>query len=438
MTWYFMDEQEKLTTSAFGRFLKLGALAGKVGFSLVGEKALGLFLSEDSREMRMAKSWAKNAEKIAETLGKLKGGAMKIGQMLSIQEALLPKELTFVLKSLQRDAPTVSARVMYETLDGDIPDWRQRITEIDDKPLAAASIGQVHRARLNDGREVAIKIQYPKIDQAIFSDLKNLRRLFELILESMLAANLDHLFAEIEARLVEEVDYRRELRRIDEFRAFYADRPEILIPKPVPELSSQRVLTTELLMGYTIEEARKHGEDERNTWGRLLFRSLAEQLLAFRQIQSDPNPANYAFRDGGKLILYDFGSIKELPDWLHQGYIDTVDACREGRFEDLTQVLVSLQVKLKNGEPVPYKHVELFREALSPVFAERPYRFSTERDPIKKIINYNRENFNELKDITFPGDVIFVDRAIIGLVGNLTALGAEANWADELSAALKK
>ena len=91
-----MAEQEKLTTSPFGRFLKLGALAGRVGFSLVGEKALGLFLGEDSREMRMAKSWAKNAEKIAETLGQLKGGAMKIGQMLSVQEALLPKELTFV------------------------------------------------------------------------------------------------------------------------------------------------------------------------------------------------------------------------------------------------------------------------------------------------------------------------------------------------------
>lgn len=428
-----MAEQEKLTTSAFGRFMKMGALAGRVGFSLVGEKALGLFLSEDSREMRMAKSWAKNAEKIAETLGRLKGGAMKIGQMLSIQEALLPKELTFVLKSLQRDAPKVSARIMYETLDGEIPDWRSRITEIDDKPLAAASIGQVHRARLNDGREVAIKIQYPKIDQAIFSDLKNLRRLFELILESMLASNLDHLFGEIEARLTEEVDYTREYRRIEEFRAFYAKRPEILIPKPVAELSSRRVLTTELLMGFTIEEARQHGQAEKNVWGKLLFRSLVEQLLVFRQLQSDPNPANYAFRDGGKVILYDFGSIKELPDWLHKGYMDTIAACRDDRFDEITRITADMQVKLKNGEPVPYKHVQLFRDALSPVFSERPYRFVNERDPIKIIVNYNRENFNELKEITFPGDVLFIDRAIVGLVGNLTALGAEANWADELT-----
>ncbi len=91
-----MAEQEKLTTSPFGRFLKMGALAGKVGFSLVGEKTLGLFLGEESRELRMARAWAKNAEKIAETLGNLKGGAMKIGQMLSVQEAILPKELAFV------------------------------------------------------------------------------------------------------------------------------------------------------------------------------------------------------------------------------------------------------------------------------------------------------------------------------------------------------
>jgi predicted unusual protein kinase regulating ubiquinone biosynthesis (AarF/ABC1/UbiB family) len=204
-----VSEQEKLTTSPFGRFLKLGALAGRVGFSLVGEKALGLFLSEDSREMRMAKSWAKNAEKIAETLGRLKGGAMKIGQMLSVQEALLPKELTFVLKSLQGNAPTVAADVMFQTLDNDIPHWRSLVRGIDLKPLAAASIGQVHRAVMNDGREVAVKIQYPKIDEAIFSDLKNLRRLFDLILETVMSTNLDHLFGEIENRLSEEVDYRR-------------------------------------------------------------------------------------------------------------------------------------------------------------------------------------------------------------------------------------
>ncbi|HNA80217.1 MAG TPA: hypothetical protein PKY99_12220, partial [Turneriella sp.] len=136
-----MSEQEKITTSPFGRFLKMGALAGRVGFSLVGEKALGLFLSEDSREMRMAKAWAKNAEKIAETLGKLKGGAMKIGQMLSVQEALLPKELAFVLKTLQRDAPVVASGIMFRQLDSEIPHWRTLVKEIEQKPMASASIG---------------------------------------------------------------------------------------------------------------------------------------------------------------------------------------------------------------------------------------------------------------------------------------------------------
>lgn len=414
----------------------MGALAGRVGFSLVGEKALGLFLSEDSHEMRMAKSWAKNAEKIAETLGRLKGGAMKIGQMLSVQEAMLPKELAFVLKTLQRDAPRVSSRVMFETLDGDIPHWRSLVREISEHPLAAASIGQVHRAVLSDGREVAIKIQYPKIDQVIFSDLKNLRRLFDLILESMLAANLDHLFGEIESRLSEEVDYRREIARIDEFREFYRERPEIIIPRPVPELSSQRVLTTELALGQSIEEAREGAENDKNVWGRLLFRSLVEQLLVFRKLQSDPNPANYAFLPGGRLILYDFGSIKELPAWLHEGYIQTIAACREDRFDEIGKIATLMQVMMKNGDPVPQRHVDLFREALSPVFLERPYRFNTERDPIKKIVAFNKENFNELKQITFPGDVLFIDRAIVGLVGNLTALGAEANWSDELAYAL--
>jgi predicted unusual protein kinase regulating ubiquinone biosynthesis (AarF/ABC1/UbiB family) len=431
-----MSEQEKLTTSAFGRFLKMGALAGRVGFSLVGEKALGLFLSEDSHEMRMAKSWAKNAEKIAETLGHLKGGAMKIGQMLSVQEALLPKELTFVLKSLQRNAPTVAANVMFETLDGDIPHWKSLVREIDHKPLAAASIGQVHRAVMNDGREVAVKIQYPKIDQVIFSDLKNLRRLFEMILETVMSSNLDHLFTEIESRLSEEVDYRREAKRVEEFRAFYASREDVIIAELVPELSSQRVLTTALTPGLSIEEARTHDQGLKDRWGKLLFRALVEQLLVFRKLQSDPNPANYAFRADGKIVLYDFGSIKELPDWLHGGYMAVLAACREGRFGDIREISTRMHVSMKNGDPVPQKHVDLFHDALAPVFVERPYRFNTERDPIKKIVAFNRENFNELKDITFPGDVLFIDRAIVGLVGNLTALGAEANWTDELTRAL--
>ncbi|GAB4423268.1 MAG: hypothetical protein OHK0011_03050 [Turneriella sp.] len=431
-----MSEQEKITTSPFGRFLKMGALAGRVGFSLVGEKALGLFLSEDSREMRMAKAWAKNAEKIAETLGRLKGGAMKIGQMLSVQEALLPKELAFVLKTLQRDAPVVASNIMFRQLDSEIPHWRKLVKDIDQKPMASASIGQVYRAVLHDGSEVAVKIQYPGIDEAIFSDLKNLRRLFELVLESMLAANLDHLFAEIEARLGEEIDYERELRRITEFRTFYAHRPEFCIPEPVEDLTSRRVLTTKMLKGLTIEEARHRSQHEKNTWGRLLFRSVTGQLLAFRKLQSDPNPANYAFLDSGRIALYDFGSIKELPEWLHQGYMRTIDVCRAGRFSELTAIAASMQVRLRNGDPVPYKHVELFRNTLSPVFAERPYKFRTETDPIKKIITYNRENMDELKQITFPGDILFVDRAIAGLIGNLTALGAEANWGDELLAAL--
>ncbi len=432
-----MSEQEKITTSAFGRFLKMGALAGRVGFSLVGEKALGLFLSEDSREMRMARAWAKNAEKIAETLGKLKGGAMKIGQMLSVQEALLPKELAFVLKTLQRDAPVVASGIMFRQLDSEIPHWRKLVREIDQKPMASASIGQVYRAVLNDGSEVAVKIQYPGIDEAIFSDLKNLRRLFELILESMLAANLDHLFAEIEARLSEEIDYERELRRISEFRAFYAHRPEFCIPEPIEELTSRRVLTTKMLKGLTIEEARHRSQQEKNTWGKLLFRSVTGQLLAFRKLQSDPNPANYAFLDSGRIALYDFGSIKELPDWQHDGYMKTIEVCRAGRFEELTAIAASMQVRLKSGDPVPYKHVELFRNTLSPMFTVRPYKFRTETDPIRTIVNYNRENMDELKQITFPGDILFVDRAIAGLIGNLTALGAEANWSEELLAALQ-
>ena len=168
-----------MITSAVRRFLKLGGLAGRVGASVVTNQALDLVRSGPSKKIRQTENLVKNAIRIVETLGELKGAAMKVGQMLSLHEGLLPPEVAEVLGSLQKEAPKVPAEVMEFEVRGGLENFDELFESFDFEAFAAASIGQVHRARLRDGRDVAVKVQYPLIDEIVKADLKNLKTLMK-------------------------------------------------------------------------------------------------------------------------------------------------------------------------------------------------------------------------------------------------------------------
>ncbi|MCB1156143.1 MAG: hypothetical protein KDK45_01465, partial [Leptospiraceae bacterium] len=185
-------------------------MVSNVGFSILGNGTLNLFSSEVKKAQRNAEFWFNNGQKILETLGKLKGGAMKIGQMLSLQEGLMPPELLQVIQLLQKEAPPLPFSTMETVLKEDFPDYKEIFSTIEEKPFASASIGQVHRGTLKDGREVAIKIQYPQIDEIIKSDLKNLRVLFKLLFSTFLKINIESIWEELNRQLLYELDYQME------------------------------------------------------------------------------------------------------------------------------------------------------------------------------------------------------------------------------------
>ena len=180
--------RDELNTSPLGRFVRMGGLVGRVGVSMLGDQAVGLLRDGPTKRLKKAENMVRNAARIASTLGEMKGAAMKVGQMLSLHEGLLPKEVAIVLSVLQNDAPSVSFEVMEVALRGELANFDEVFESIEAEAFAAASIGQVHRGVLRDGREVAVKIQYPDADRMVMADLTNLK---------VLLGNLVGLFTDI-------------------------------------------------------------------------------------------------------------------------------------------------------------------------------------------------------------------------------------------------
>ncbi len=173
---------EEMITSAMRRFVKLGGLAGRVGASVVGNQVLDVARTGPGKQVKKTENLVRNAMRIVETLGEMKGAAMKVGQMLSLHEGMLPPEVAEVLRGLQKEAPRVPAEVMEYEIRGALENYEDLFESLDLEAFAAASIGQVHRGRLRDGRDVAVKIQYPLIDHIVKADLKNLKTLVRALL----------------------------------------------------------------------------------------------------------------------------------------------------------------------------------------------------------------------------------------------------------------
>lgn len=262
----------------------------------------------------------RTAEQVFRVLGELKGGAMKLGQALSVFEAALPDEVAgpyrAALTKLQEAAPPLPAATIHKVLAGELgPDWRELFRSFDDTPVAAASIGQVHRAVWSDGRAVAVKVQYPGAGPALLSDLTQLGRLARLF--GVLAPGLDvkPLIEELRARVAEELDYRLEARWQQAFAEAYRGDPDIVVPWPVA--AGDHVLVSEWLEGTPLADVIAHGEqDRRDRAGQLLCRFLWSGPARAGLLHADPHPGNFRLLSDGRLGVLDFGAVKQLPDGL--------------------------------------------------------------------------------------------------------------------------
>lgn len=426
---------QDLTTSPLGRLFRLGGLATRVSMSLATEQAFSLFFSDPIAQARRTEKMVLNALRATEALGELKGAAMKVGQMLSVHEGLFPPEVTAVLRTLQSDAPEVPFARMQAVLRAELPEFDQHVGCLYPEAIAAASIGQVYRARLYDGREVAVKVQYPDIDRVVLADLKNLKKLFGSLVAMIADVEFDEIWEELKVHLLEELDYRQEAANIERMHELHAEVPEVIVPQVVSELSSQRVLTMEYRPGIRPNDAcsERFDQDLKDRWGENLLRFVVRGLTEHRFLHADPNFGNYAFLDDGRLIVYDHGCVKRVPEQLAGDYRGVLGALIDQDLEGLPERLRAMGICYRRtGEAVPRRLLDpLAREAMIIVGAE-PFRFSRETDIYGVIAGESGRYFKEMKDMALPSDLVFVNRTLSGLFGNLCSLGARGRWRDVL------
>jgi predicted unusual protein kinase regulating ubiquinone biosynthesis (AarF/ABC1/UbiB family) len=300
------------------RTAKLATLpAGLAGRTALG---LGKRLGGRPAEIVAAEIQQRTAEQIFRVLGELKGGAMKLGQALSIFEAALPPEIAgpyrATLTKLQESAPPLPVRAVHQVLAGDLGEsWRDAFAEFDDTPRAAASIGQVHRAVWQDGRQVAVKIQYPGAGRALLSDFNQLSRVARLFGIIMPGLEVKPLLDELRARVAEEIDYQLEAKSQQAFADAYAGDPDIYVP-PVVQ-ATDHVLITEWMDGTPLSRIIDSGsQEERNRAGILFTRFLFSGPARAGLLHADPHPGNFRMLADGRLGVLDFGAVDRLPDGL--------------------------------------------------------------------------------------------------------------------------
>lgn len=426
---------KKPVTSRAGRFLKLAGMTASVAGQYAGQRARRL-LGTENEEGARSESYTRMAGQIAETLGELKGAVMKVGQIASQTQDFLPREFSEALEKLQREAPPMPFEVIAEQIETELGKSLGELFEyIQDTPYASASIGQVHRARLHDGTDVIVKVQYPGVDESCDSDLKQLRLTLRLGgLLKMPKASVDQLFAEIRERLKEELDYENEARNIRLFRRFHQDQPWVRIPAVIDSHSTRRVLTLELVEGDHVSQVTPDRYDQAtiNLIGHRIFTLMADQLFRFQCIHGDPHAGNFAYRPDGTVILYDFGCVKKLKPEIVEAYRKALIAALNEDYEALDRHLIDLGARVEDQPAVDEAYYAMWRDILIvPFLDDQPYDFG-EADIHKRVAAKTSTVFQYLNRFQPPVESLFINRMIAGHYWMLKRLGVQAAFRPDL------
>ncbi|XP_025024519.1 atypical kinase COQ8A, mitochondrial isoform X2 [Python bivittatus] len=347
--------ERKVPVTRIGRLANFGGLAVGLGIGALAEVAKKSLRSEDRNGKKAILDSSPflseaNAERIVSTLCKVRGAALKLGQMLSIQDdAFINPQLQKIFERVRQSADFMPFKQMMKTLNNDLgPNWRDKLEFFEERPFAAASIGQVHLARLKNGKEVAMKIQYPGVAHSINSDVSNLMTV--LSMSNVLPEGLfpEHLIEVLRRELALECDYKREAACAKKFRELLKDHPFFYVPAVVDELCGQRVLTTELVSGFPLDQAEDLSQDIRNEICHNILVLCLRELFEFRYMQTDPNWSNFFYDpELHKVALLDFGATRGFDEKFTDMYIELIKAAAD---MDRERVLKkSIEMKFLTG-----------------------------------------------------------------------------------------
>lgn len=336
--------ERRVPSSPFTRALGFAGLGAGLAWGTVQESAKRLvFGTPSSQDKQSAYSpflSDKNAERLALALCRMRGAALKIGQMLSIQdESLVPAPILAALDIVRQGADVMPKSQLNQVLDAELgADWSTKLTSFDYEPIAAASIGQVHKAT-KDGMEVAMKIQYPGVADSIESDIENVKLLLDYTNLIPKGLFLDRAIKVAKVELSRECDYELEAANQKQFRSLLSDAEGFYVPLVVDDLSCKRVLSTEFVSGIPIDRVASLNQETRNYVGRKLLELTLMELFVFRFMQTDPNWSNFLYDEATNTInLIDFGAARDYPKRFVDDYLRMVVACANGERDDVIEM----------------------------------------------------------------------------------------------------
>ncbi len=413
----------------FDRNRKMAQMSARLGAETAVHKARRAVTPKARREDLDAEFQARTAQHIADELGDMKGALMKLGQMASYLDDGLPEPVRLALGQLQQDAPPMDFELTRWAVEKELGfDLDSVFSYFSPEPIAAASIGQVHRATTHDGREVVVKVQYPGIDEAIASDLDNtdmVARIMSMIFPGLEPAPLAE---ELKERIGEELDYETEADNQELFANFYADHPFIHIPEVQRDLSSKRVLTSSFAEGSRFSEVETWSEDERNLAAETMFRFVFRSLYRLLAFNGDPHPGNYLFRPGGHITFLDFGLVRRFdPDEtdFFGVLIRTVLAGDQAAFRKA----------LEDGEllraDAPFTDAEIhewFMHFYEIVRNDGPTSLDAEYASETLRRTFDHKTNEILKYANVPPSFALIQRINLGIYALLAHLEATANW----------
>ncbi|WP_329401606.1 AarF/ABC1/UbiB kinase family protein [Streptomyces melanogenes] len=430
-----------LPRKAVTRTAKLAALP--LGFAGRATWGLGKRIGGKSAEIVGRELQQRTAEQLFKVLGELKGGAMKFGQAMSVFESALPEEVAgpyrAALTKLQEAAPPMPTRTVHTVLAERLGDeWRELFLEFDEKPAAAASIGQVHRAVWHDGREVAVKVQYPGAGEALLSDLTQLSRFARLLGPLIPGMDIKPLISELRDRVSEELDYELEASAQREHAAEFADDPDVVVPDVVHQ--RDQVLVTEWIDGTPLSEVIADGtEEERDRAGQLLARFLFSGPARTGLLHADPHPGNFRLlppeKEGGarRLGVLDFGTVDRLPGGLPRTIGDSLRMTLDGDAEAVYALLCEEGFVKESIDLDPDAVLDYLLPIIEPAQADEfTFTRAWMRGQAARIADPRSPAHQLGKQLNLPPAYLLIHRVTLSTIGVLCQLDATVRLRDEL------
>ena len=416
------------------RNVAVARLGARLGTNYASTAARKAFASAARREELDRQRELRSAEDIADTLGNLKGALMKLGQMAAYLDEGLPEPLRIALSQLQSQAPPMAPELAAGVVESELGAPPEKIfAEWDPTPIAAASIGQVHRAIWRDPatgqeRAVAVKVQYPGVDKAISADLDNTDLIGTIFAQAFKGLDPAPMVAELRARIGEELDYTNEAANQRQFADFYRGHPFIHVPEVIDALSTRRVLTTELATGSPWAEVLTWSQEQRDLAAESIFRFVFRSLYRFGAFNGDPHPGNYLFNPDGRVTFLDFGLVKHFTDDEMDTFIAMITSAvltpDWGRFREILETAGLL----RRDAPVPTDVVgEYFSHFYDAVGEDRVVTWSPEYASATVRQTFDR-NSPIAQYATVPASFVIIQRINLGLYAILGQLRARGNY----------